>query len=246
MNRGVREPGRRERVSALLRSFAIQGSWNYRTLVGAGLAHALLPLLRRIHAGDPVALREALQRHAASFNGHPYLCPMAVGALARLELEGREADELRRFRQALTAPLGALGDRVVWSGWRPFCTLIAVLAWAAGLGAIGAALLFLGLYNVGHVALRVWAFRRGWEGGFEVGRILREARLGSAADGMRVANVALLGFAAGTLALRAPGAGGAWHVLVAAAAAALAYFLPRIGGLAAVLLLAGAALLWSA
>ncbi len=242
----AREPGRGERASALLRSFAIQGSWNYRTLVGAGLAHALLPLLRRIHAGDPVALREALERHASSFNGHPYLCAMAVGALARLELDGHDPAEVQRFRRALMAPLGALGDRLVWSGWRPLCTLLAVLAWSAGLGAVPTTLLFLGLYNVGHVGLRIWAFRKGWEGGFEVGRILRGARLGRLADAMVAGNVLLLGLAAGIVALRTPMAGGSEHVLAAAGAATLVYLFPRLGGPAAILLLGGAWVLWLA
>lgn len=239
-------PGRRNRVSAFLRSFAIQGSWNYRTLVGGGVAYALLPMLRSIHAGDPVALRESLERNASSFNGHPYLCAMAVGALARLELEGRDPVELERFRSALAGPLGALGDRLVWSGWRPFCLLASALAWAAGWGAPVAVALFLGLYNLGHLALRAWAFRTGWRSGFEVGAALRRAPLGRAAEALLAAVVPLLGAAAAALALRAPGAGTMAAGLAAAAAATAAYLVPRLGERVAVPLLAAATLLWMA
>jgi PTS system mannose-specific IID component len=62
---------RTDLTAAFLRTFAIQGSWNYRTLLGGGLAYAMLPLLVRIHSGDPVALRRAVRRHASSFNGRP-------------------------------------------------------------------------------------------------------------------------------------------------------------------------------
>jgi hypothetical protein len=35
-----------------LRSFAIQGSWNYRTLQGSGFAFALMPVLRYVHGDE--------------------------------------------------------------------------------------------------------------------------------------------------------------------------------------------------
>ncbi|MCK5448859.1 MAG: PTS system mannose/fructose/sorbose family transporter subunit IID, partial [Gemmatimonadetes bacterium] len=60
---------RSDHLAAWSRTFAIQGSWNYSTMVGAGIAYAVLPLLRRIHAGDPVRLRESVERSMRPFNG---------------------------------------------------------------------------------------------------------------------------------------------------------------------------------
>ncbi len=188
-------PTRSDRVSSFLRTFAIQGSWNYRTLVAGGLTNAMLPLLRRIYAGDPVGLREAVERHMKPFNGHPYLCPMAVTALARLENDGVSEEQIVRFRRALRAPLGALGDELVWATWRPFCVLMAITffwlserPWAATLG-------FLLLYNSGHIALRAWAFRRGWTGGLSVGRDLRNAPWAGAVRWLTSMNLLLVGAA---------------------------------------------------
>ena len=45
--------GFRARAAMILRSFAVQGSWNYRTLIGAGFAFALLPALRALYGRDP-------------------------------------------------------------------------------------------------------------------------------------------------------------------------------------------------
>ena len=165
-------PTRSDRVSSFLRCFAVQGSWNYRSLVAGGLANAMLPLLRRVYAGDPAGLRTAVERHLKPFNGHPYLLPMAVTSLARLEHEGVPAEKIDRFRTALRAPLGALGDELVWATWRPVCALLAIaLFWIDRRPwlAIG---LFLLLYNTGHLALRAWAFRRGWIAGLSVGEEL--------------------------------------------------------------------------
>lgn len=240
----ARMPRRREALAAWLRTFAIQGSWNYRTLVGAGLAFALLPLLRRIHAGNPVALRASLERHASSFNGHPYLCAMAVGALARLELEDRDPEQMDRFRLALSGPLGALGDRAVWSGWRPFCVLAASVAWLSGLGALTTVVLFLVVYNAGHLLLRGWAYREGWRSGARVGAVLAGSPLNRIGSALPRANMLLLGLAAGLVAIRLPGGTRPDAVGVAMLAVLGAFVWPRVGGLLAPLLLVAGAVLW--
>lgn len=230
-------------LRSFLRCFSVQGSWNYGTFLAAGLTHGLLPLLRRIHAGDPVSLRRSVRRHLASFNAHPYLAPLAVGALARLEQEGRDAEVQRRFRAALTGPLGATGDRLVWAGWRPFCLLSAVAAYSLGAAPWMAVIVFLVPYNVGHVALRVWAFRRGWRAGVDAVGRLTSGGLGRLARWLGSASAFLAGLAAVALAGRL--AGGA-DVATAGAAVALAAGVaarahPAGAGRAAVVLAAAAA-----
>jgi mannose/fructose/N-acetylgalactosamine-specific phosphotransferase system component IID len=166
------KPTRSDQVASFLRCFAVQGSWNYRSLVAGGLANAMLPLLRRIYAGDPVRLQAAVERHLEPFNGHPYLCPMAVTALARLEHDGESPERIDRFRSVLRAPLGAVGDELVWATWRPFCLLLSITLfwlWGRPWVAVG---VFLGVYNLGHIWLRAWSFRRGWTEGLDVGKYL--------------------------------------------------------------------------
>lgn len=244
---GAAGPTGSDLTSAYLRTFTIQGSFNYRTLVGGGLGNAMLPLLRRIHAGDPVAMRAALERHTASFNGHPYLCPMAVTALARLEAEGVAPDTIQRFRTALRGPLGALGDRAVWAGWRPLCLLLAILAFGAGAGPLASGVLFLVLYNVGHLALRTWSFRRGWREGIGVGAVLSRSPFRRVGDALVLADQVLLGAAATLVFLETPTseAAGAPALLAGLAAAMVGFLAPRAGR-AGVLALFAAAALWLA
>lgn len=232
-------------TAAFLRSFAVQGSWNYRTMIGGGLAYALLPLLQRIHAGNPVALREAVERHSGAFNAHPYLSTLAIGAFARLEHEGRDAETIERFRTALRGPLGAVGDQVVWAGWRPLCLLSAIVAFCLGADGRLAALAFVVLYNAGHVALRIWGLRLGWRHGLEVGRALKRSPLKTWAGRVVPVNVALLGTVTVLLVARTPGleAGPALGG-VATAAALGAFFLPGRAGALAVFLLFAALAAW--
>lgn len=203
-------PRRSDRLAAWLRSFSIHGTWNHRILLGAGLAYALLPVLRRVHAGDPVAMREALERHLRTFNAHPYLASAAVGALARLESERADAATLERFRDALGGPLGSLGDRLVWAAWRPFCVLAAAIAYLAGLPPFWSVIGFLAVYNAGHVALRGWGFLKGWNAGRGLGRELRMAPLEVGVRILKPLNVVLVGAATAAVALAAaPGSSGA-------------------------------------
>lgn len=161
-------------LSALARSFAIQATWNYRTFIGCGFAFALLPILREIYRDRPAAYQEAVQRHAGIFNSHPYFAPMALGAVA--VLEQTEAPEVvDRFKSAVRGSLGSLGDRLIWAGFRPLCLLLSLAALLLGVGWAAVTAGFLILYNLGHLATRIWALRLGLRYGRRLGEHLRAA-----------------------------------------------------------------------
>lgn len=240
-------PRRSDLTTAFLRGFAVQGSWNYRTLIGGGIAYALSPLLVRIHAGDPVALRAAMERHASAFNAHPYLSSLAVGALARVEEEGYAPETIERFRTALRGPLGAIGDQAVWAGWRPLCLLASIVAFGLGTDPRIAALGFLLVYNTGHVLLRVWGFRRGWSDGLDVGATLARSPLKRIGGQLVPVNQLLMGLAVVLVLGRLPGGGPNALGWGAVAVAGLGgYFLPSRGGKLAILLIFAAAAGWFA
>ncbi len=171
--------GFRTRWTVFLRAFSIQGSFNYRTLIGAGFAFALLPVLRRLYK-DESQLQAAVARHVQLFNSHPYLAPVALGAVWRMEEAGDPAPVVERFKMAVRGSLGTLGDRIIWAGWRPVCLLAALIlallggAWWVVVGA------FLLVYNAGHLVARVAGFRMGVRWGRDVGERLRRLPLGGA------------------------------------------------------------------
>lgn len=161
------------RRAMLLRCLAIQGSWNYEILAGNGIGFCVEPALRRLPGGvDGPAYREALARQSAYFNAHPYLASLAVGALARAELDLVPPAHIERFRTALCGPLGSVGDRLVWAAWLPACSLVALLLFGLGLSPLGVVVGFLVLYNIGHLGLRDWGLRAGWRHGLRVATAL--------------------------------------------------------------------------
>lgn len=152
-----------------LRLFAVQGSWNYETMLGNGIAFCAEPALRRLPGGiGATAYSEALARQARYFNAHPYLASVAVGALARAELDRVPAPLIERFRTALGGPLGSVGDRLVWASWLPLCSLVALAAFGLGARPSLVVLIFLIAYNLGHLLLRAWGLRVGFVRGLRV------------------------------------------------------------------------------
>lgn len=163
----------RTRLAMFVRLLAIQGAWNYETLLGNGIGFCVEPALRLLPGGQGGdAYRAALARQSQYFNAHPYLASVAVGALARAELDGEPPARIERFRTAVCGPLGAVGDRLVWAGWLPACSVAALAAFGFGVGTGGVILVFLGIYNAGHLALRAWGLSAGLDHGMRVASAL--------------------------------------------------------------------------
>ncbi|AKU92225.1 PTS system mannose/fructose/sorbose family transporter subunit IID [Vulgatibacter incomptus] len=189
-------PGR-IRLRVFLRSLLLQASWNPRGMQSLGMAHALWPALAWLHP-EGEARTEAVKRHVAFFNTHPYLSAAILGGVLRHEeriARGEEpVEELERFRQALMFPLAAVGDSFFWLSLRPLAGLVAALSspWT-GLWAVA---IFLGLYDLPHFALRVRLFVEGYRREGEVVEVLRRIGLLRWGARLRVAVAVLGGVAA--------------------------------------------------
>jgi PTS system mannose-specific IID component len=195
---------RRSLAATFFRSFLIQGSWNYRTMLGSGFAFAMMPSLRALFKNDPPAFEAALRRHLEHFNAHPYLAGIALGAALRLEADGEADDGVRRFKTAVRGPLGGIGDALVWASWLPAVSMFALSLYWLGTPEWVSVVVFLGLYNLGHVGLRAWGFQAGLSDGRGVGRSLTAAALGRWTERVRALAALFLGVLAGAV-LAGPG-----------------------------------------
>jgi len=199
-------------MSSFFRQFFIQGSWNYRSMLGSGFAFCMIPLLRRRGlSGD--RLDEAVRSHCGTFNAHPYLAGVALGAVARMEGSGTDTETIERFKRAIQGSLGGLGDLLIWGAWLPATLLLAlVLAWA-GTPPWVPVCAFLVVYNGGHLVLRWWGYSRGLQYGKDVGVRLRKAELSRIAERAFSGGALLLGILVGAFLvshLAAEESGGLW------------------------------------
>ncbi|TVP76943.1 MAG: hypothetical protein EA352_04640 [Gemmatimonadales bacterium] len=194
----------------VLRSFLVQATWNPRSLLGAGLQWMERGVIpgpggRAVEANGGGEERPAQATRVAleprPFNAHPWLSPLAAGARLRMAAEGATRAEQDRLGDALRGPLGALGDQLVWAGWRPALLLVLALLLLVGappLAAVGTIVL---VYVAGQTVLRVWAARAGLALGRQVGQALTRARLGPRATRLRSGVLFLAGSVASAASL---------------------------------------------
>ena len=176
-------------------------------MIGAGFGFSIYPTLQRIYEDDPEGLEEALNRHAEHFNAHPYLANLALGAVCRMEMDGKAPEEIRRFKLAVRGPLGSLGDALIWAGWRPVTVLASLVLALAGASPLVTLIFFLSVYNFGHILVRAVGFGVGLERGSQVGDSLRKLSLPRQADRLESLGVFLLGGVLGLLVARGWGIG---------------------------------------
>lgn len=231
-------------VAIVMRSLLVQAAWNYRTMIGCGMAFALLPLRRYLGRAAEGGAPMDLEVHAAHFNAHPYLASAALGSLARMEVEGTPRETVVRFRDAVRGPLGALGDRLVWAAWLPFCSVLSLGVFWAGAPAWAAVLVFLGIYNAGHAFLRVKGYLLGWAEGPRLGMRLRQSGIPGLARRVERLLMVALGLMVGVLAASGvpEGAGTDLHLPGALALGAGALLGPRAWKPAAVVVVGAVAL----
>jgi mannose/fructose/N-acetylgalactosamine-specific phosphotransferase system component IID len=182
------------------RSFFIQASWSYDRLQSLGFAFALIPILRRLYP-DREEFTGRLAAHMEYFNTQPYLASFVLGAAARAEEDrasGRNAAaDNMELKRTLMAPLGALGDSFFWGSLKPFAASAAVAVLLAG--AWWAPLLFLVLYNIAHVGLRLSLVFVGYETGGDVVALMSRYNFTRLARRYKVLSLAIIGCIAGTL-----------------------------------------------
>lgn len=167
------------RLRALLRLFAVQGTWNYERMLGVGMGYAAEPLLEDLKRVDPQRYSEAVVRSAEFFNCNPNLAGLALGATVRAEYEGVPGAKISRLRTALCSPLGALGDQFFWAGLVPVLVGLALAAVALGAG-WWAVVAFLLAYNGVRVWTARWALATGLSAGMNVGAAISRSWMSTA------------------------------------------------------------------
>jgi len=157
---GVKAVGATPVASMAARQLLLLSAFNVEGLQNVGFAYSLLPVLRQVHGDDPEALGEALARHLAPVNTHPYFAAPLLGAVAALEAQGRPGEAVR-LKEMAAGPLASMADQFFWVGLRPTAALLAalLLAWGSLLGGV---LVFLVLFALPQLVLRLILLVRGW------------------------------------------------------------------------------------
>jgi mannose/fructose/N-acetylgalactosamine-specific phosphotransferase system component IID len=193
-------------VSAFLRSFFLQAAWNFERYLSYGVAFAMMPVLKKVYP-SPEERAQALSRHLEYFNTHPYMASFVLGAIIRMEEEKQQLppaqrkqkeEEIGALKVGMMGPVAAMGDNLFWATIRPYCGLLAVTLVLSNVFQVEGQywiipLLFLIVYNVAHVGIRLTGFIQGYQKSDQVVLTLRKYGFQNAIQGLKFASVILLG-----------------------------------------------------
>ncbi|MBN2070641.1 MAG: PTS system mannose/fructose/sorbose family transporter subunit IID [Candidatus Krumholzibacteriota bacterium] len=162
----------RTRLKVIAGIFFLQNSRNSRILDGLGFFCHLLPFFREI-SDDMESLKEISGRHSEYFNANPMIASYVSGAVMNLESrrkagEDIPAERIKRVKEALSSVFTAKGDYFFEIVLMPFALTFGSI-FAMYSSYIGP-MIFLVIYNLYHLKLRIGGCRVGLLLGEDVGR----------------------------------------------------------------------------
>jgi mannose/fructose/N-acetylgalactosamine-specific phosphotransferase system component IID len=188
---------RKDLISAFVRAFFLQAVWNFERYLSYGVAYVLLPVLKKVYISTEER-SQALSRHLEYFNTHPYMASFVLGAIIRMEEQKQKEEEISALKVGMMGPVAAMGDNLFWATVRPYCGLLAVtLVLSRAFQVRGQywviPLLFLIVYNVAHLGIRLTGFIQGYRKGDQVVLTLRKYGFQESIRGLKFASIVLLG-----------------------------------------------------
>ena len=144
---------KKDRLSVMLRSQFLQGSWNYERMQNGGWAFSLIPALKKLYP-NPEDSKAALKRHLEFFNTD--------------RANGAPIDDatIQGVKVGMMGPLAGIGDPVFWFTIRPI--LGAIAAGLAATGSIIGPLFFFIVWNLIRIAF-MWSTQElGYRQGSEI------------------------------------------------------------------------------
>lgn len=153
--------------SVFWRSFALQGAFNYERMQNVGYMYAMLPVIKKLYRNkeDQAA---AITRHLEIFNTTPAVVPTIMGISAAMEEENAnnpafDVQSINAVKASLMGPLAGIGDSIFWGTVRIIAAGIGVSI--AKDGNLFGSLLFLVLYNLPNILVRIFGLKLGYQVG---------------------------------------------------------------------------------
>ncbi|MFA6471498.1 MAG: PTS system mannose/fructose/sorbose family transporter subunit IID [Candidatus Latescibacterota bacterium] len=137
-------------LKVYLRSFFAQGSFSGKYRQNLGFAYCIEPAGNRIWE-EAEQKKNFYLRHLEYFNANPFMFPLVLGAVIKMEERFRDDDgireeDIRRFKLAVGQATGSVGDRYFWRALRPFAIVLGLLsAYFWGLWGVT---VFLAVFNI--------------------------------------------------------------------------------------------------
>ena len=186
---------KKDRISVWIRSFFLQGSWNYERMQNGGWAFAMIPAIKRLYKTKEEQ-SAALKRHLEFFNTHPYVASPILGVTLALEEEranGAPVEDvtIQGVKVGMMGPLAGIGDPVFWFTIRPI--LGALAASLAISGNILGPTIFFFAWNIIRMAFTWYTQEFGYKAGSRISEDLSGGVLQDITKGASILGMFILG-----------------------------------------------------
>ncbi len=154
-----------------IRSFLLQGSWNFERMQALGFCYSILPVLNKLYKNNNNKKKKAFKRHLEFFNTHPYMVSPIIGIIIAMEEEKSKynkikSDSIRNIKIGLMGPLAGIGDPVFWGTIRPM--LSAIGASLAINGSIIGPIFFFISFNIIRLLTLYYGLHYGYKKGINI------------------------------------------------------------------------------
>ncbi|MDY4079909.1 MAG: PTS system mannose/fructose/sorbose family transporter subunit IID [Clostridium sp.] len=186
---------KKDRISVWIRSFFLQGSWNYERMQNGGWAFAMIPAIKRLYKTKEEQ-SAALKRHLEFFNTHPYVASPILGVTLALEEEranGAPVEDvtIQGVKVGMMGPLAGIGDPVFWFTIRPILGALAASLAITG-NILGPIIFFLG-WNIIRMAFTWYTQEFGYKAGSRISEDLSGGVLQDITKGASILGMFILG-----------------------------------------------------
>lgn len=157
---------KRDLRSVFWRAFLLPACYSMDRMQAPGFAYAILPILKRLYGDDKEKMSEACMRESEVYNCTFAVAPFILGIVAAMEEEAAsnpdfDVNSINAVKVALMGPLAGIGDTFFWGTFRIIGSGIGVSL--ALQGNVLGPILFLVIYNIPHILVRVYGLKWGYK-----------------------------------------------------------------------------------
>jgi len=189
------QPGTLKKV--FWRAFLLPSCYSMDRMQAPGFAYSMIPVIRDLYGDDPEKEKEALVRHSAVYNNTYAMSPFVLGITTAME-EQAASDEnfdvsmINNVKVALMGPLSAIGDTFFWGTFRILATGVAIGFSAKG--SILGPILFLLIYNLPHILVRIYGLKAGYKlGGDSIEALSKGGLMSKATKAATILGLVVIG-----------------------------------------------------
>lgn len=188
---------KKELKSVFWRAFLLPSCYSMDRMQAPGFAYSMIPVLKKLYGNDKDKLADACMRHSEVYNNTFAMSPLVLGIASAMEEEAAknkdfDLSSINNVKVALMGPLSGIGDTFFWGTFRIIGAGVGISL--AEKGSILGPILFLIIYNIPHILVRIFGLKYGYKlGGKSIDALAEGGLMNKATKAATVMGLTVIG-----------------------------------------------------